>query len=173
MRTWFLVGCLWGVGCDQSRPLPQLDSNVISEGDCEVEIQEGDPLNSTELVYQIDPLIRLQMFDGIGQVITDELTYINLMGEMNFERYFLLDWSTQQVAVVVYPVRDSCEVQLEGWALERKADGGLLFDASFYDDSLNCDVGCGLDTSAVSMIAFDKNDDVSLCRRVRPGCDAP
>ncbi|HHO50100.1 MAG TPA: hypothetical protein ENK18_04320 [Deltaproteobacteria bacterium] len=172
MRAWVALAgvCGCGVGCTGERSLPQWEAGIIAEGDCSAEVQSGDSITATVLIDLVDPLINLATFDGIGRVIDDENQLVDLMVEMNFSSYPLIDWDTQRVAVMAYEARQTCEVEIDSWDLVPKSGGGAVFEAQFYDSAMGCAQHCDVSTSAVSMIAFGAEHEVSLCRRVRPGC---
>lgn len=171
MRAWVALVWVVGIGCTGSRTLPEWQEGIVSEGDCSAELQTGETITTSVITDQVDPLINLTSFGGgIGRVVRDEGEFIDMMREMNYGSYPLLDWSTQQVAVLVYEARSACEIEIDSWDLVPKVDGGALFEAQFYDSAMGCAQHCDVSTSAVSMISFGAEHEVSLCRRVRPGC---
>ena len=178
-----LVATLCALGCKKDTSFPMWQDGILVEGDChdDYEIVDGTPTNSVAELPNSnnpsdqvgkDPLWTMDALpDPVGIVITDPAEYSALWnGTMNFGSWPAVDFETQQALFVWTRNVHSCNITVEDWHVNTKADLGVVLDVQFFDDALNCETTCETDSKAMVMVAIDKEIDASVCRRIRPGC---
>jgi hypothetical protein len=172
MRGWAWLGlvAVWAVGCtEELEPIITYNEGVISEGDCDLEeIEDFDAEIRVAVYAGEDPLLILP--GEYGRVITSESEYISFMSNVNFASFPLVDFARYNVAATWISIPNGCGFEIRERHLNRKHDGSLVFDVLFFDGARNCDQVCGERHYGLVVDAIAKNEQVSICRRIEPGC---
>ncbi|MEZ4235375.1 MAG: hypothetical protein R3F59_04290 [Myxococcota bacterium] len=170
MRGYRWVALLAAAGCEgELEPIPVYDEGVVSEGDCDLsEIETFDAEIRVPVYGNEDPYLILP--GEYGKVIRNESDYIKFMSDVNFASFPLVDFDRYNVAATWITIQNGCGFDIEERHLNRKKDGSLVFDVLFFDGALGCDQVCGERHYGLVVDAINKSEQVSICRRIRPGC---
>jgi hypothetical protein len=165
-----MVAC-GGAACTVGTPddIPIYDEGVISEGDCDLaQIEAFDAEERVAVYANEDPYLTLP--GEYGRVIKTEDDYIAFMTSVNFASFPLVNFASYNVAATWISIPNGCGFEIEERHLNRKVDGSLVFDVLFFDGARNCDQVCGESHYALVVDQIAKSEQVSICRRIRPGC---
>ncbi|MEQ1500931.1 MAG: hypothetical protein ABMB14_01810 [Myxococcota bacterium] len=174
---WAAIGVLGWFGCTGNDgdhdSVPFFDDGIVSEGDCDAQIVETDAFAVTQL-YRTpanDPALNFDVLgDDVGTIVRDNTEYANLMTALGFASWLVVDFDKNQVGATWYEAEASCGFAIDDVGLKSKADGDVVFEAQFFDASINCESTCDTPVKGLVMWSFPNDMRASYCRRVRPGC---